>query len=75
MQRRVAEPAVEHRPLKRALVSKGPLGRFEMIAGPIGQTGRRVAPSCTELIWRELKLTTAQHVPKAKLPPWPIAAR
>ena len=51
----------------RAAVVNGPPGLFDTIAGPIGQIGNVVAPSCRALNCRKLKLTTAQLVPKAKL--------
>ena len=59
-------------PLKRAAVRTLPLGCFETIAVPIGQTGSRVGPSLSVLNWSALKLTTTQEVPKAKLPPVPM---
>ena len=67
-----AEPAVQHRAVESRAGETGPPGGLETIAGPIGQTGRRVGPSATLLIRKRLKLTTAQEVPKAKPPPSPI---
>ena len=67
-------PAARRAPA-RAGARWSPPGRsrvFEIIAAPIGQTGRRVGPSRILLICNWLRVTTAHEVPNAKLPPWPI---
>ena len=74
-QRRLAEPPVQHRaaePARRTANRRRPA--LETIAEPTGQTGSRVGPSWSEPVWRKAKLTSAQAVPKAKLPPLPMPA-